>query len=122
MKNLWCCYCDKKHFFNRIYYNETMDNLQFKMGNHIYIFSNRAWNYVVDRCIFISRFFYLFYFDRQEQNSEHRKNIFIHVSFCFTVTSIKVYFFKVKKNSSSIYLDVHHIVNERMEYGKHIYV
>jgi hypothetical protein len=42
-----------------------------------------GWNY--------TRFFYLFYFDRQEQNSEQRKNIFIHVSFLFTVTSIKVY-------------------------------
>jgi hypothetical protein len=82
MKNLWCRYCDKGRFFNRIYYNETKHNLQFNMGNYVYILSNRAWNYVVDRCIFISRFFYLCYFDRQEQNSEHRKNIFIHVSFC----------------------------------------
>jgi hypothetical protein len=69
------------------------------MGNHVYILSNRAWNYVVDQCILISRFFYLFYFDRQEQNSEHRKNIFIHVTFLFTVTSIKVYSFKKRKKN-----------------------
>jgi hypothetical protein len=102
--------CDKSRFFSRIYYNETKDNLQFKMGNHVYILSNRASNYVVDRCIFISRLFYLFYFDRQERNSEHRKNIFIHVSFLFTVTSIKVIFLKRENNSSIVCLDICHIM------------
>jgi hypothetical protein len=81
---------NKSRFFSRIYNNETKDNLQVKMENHVYILSNRAWNYDVDRCIFVSRFFYLFYFDRQERNSEHRKNNFIHVRVLFTVASIKV--------------------------------
>jgi hypothetical protein len=89
--------CDKSRFFNKIYYNEKKHDIQFNMRNHAYILSNRAWNYVVDRYIFISRFFYLFCFVRQKRNSEHRKNIFIHVSFLSTVASINVYFFKKRK-------------------------